>query len=354
MSQAKFFILLILAYSLMSCGGDSRYIPDVSKIDAPMEVQRFDRDFFAMDTANLAASMQQLYSKYPDFAPIFINHVLGGALVGDTLGNTRAFLAYPYSRKLYDTTQIVYANDASLQAEMSELAKFYRYYFPKDSTPIRRLYTFVSIYKYGIIVLDDAVAVGLDFFLGEQHADYQSVENLRHSYVRRTLTPAHLTAQIAYAIADDIIETQTKRSGHRLIDYMLHNGKKFYLTRLLAPRAADTLIYKFSELQLATYASDEAGLYEYLSKELNLYSDKLKDFRSHVMEGPFDRDLRLYGNSASWLGAQIVEQYAERVRREIEKTAKDVTAQGLDGLVLQRVLGEGDPQEFLKRYKPKR
>ena len=248
MLQPKFLIgLFVCACCLASCGdSDSRYIPDVSKVSGEVSVERFERDFFAMDSTNMTASMQLLEKKHPHFAPLFINDILGGRMLSDSMfndtvvANTRAFLSYPYSRWLYDTTQLVYPDNNKLQAEMQDLLRYYNYYFPKDSTPIKKLYTFISVYKYGIIVMDDYVAVGLDFFLGEGHQDYTGVENLRHAYVRRTLTPEHLSTQIAAAIADDIVETASPRLGNKLIDHMLNNGKKLYLTQCFTPKAADS------------------------------------------------------------------------------------------------------------------
>lgn len=362
MLQPKFLItLFICACCWASCGNnDARYIPDVSKVSGEVKIERFERDFFAIDSTNMAASTQTLLNRHPNFAPIFINDILGGRMLSDSilndtvLANTRAFLSYPYSRWLYDTTQLVYPDNNKLQAEMQDLLRYYNYYFPKDSTPITKLYTFISVYKYGIIVMDDYVAVGLDFFLGEGHQDYMGVDNLRHAYVRRTLTPQHLPTQIASAIADDIVETASPRIGNKLVDHILNNGKKFYLTQCLTPKAADSLVYKFTNFQIEYCQKGEAGLYEHLAKEINLYSDKLQDFRGYVFEGPFKPENGLYGNSGSWLGAQIVTQFADRIRKELNQQKKDRDAQQTDILVIQRVLAETDPQEFLKRYKPKR
>lgn len=353
--SAKFLLVLLLGSGLWGgCSGDGRYIPDVSGIEAPFRLVRFERDFFAMDSTRMPESLQKLYQSSPEFAPIFVEQILGGAMSGDTVANTRAFLSYPYSRRLYDTVELVYGNASGLERQLAQLAKYYRYYFPDDSTPISAVYTYISMYKYGIVVMDDYVAVGLDFFLGEQHADYAGIENLRHAYVRRTLTPEHLPAQVAYALADDILENEMQRPGYKLIDYMLHNGKKFYLSRLLQPELPDSLHFKFSDFQLQYCRNGEAGLYEHLNKEIGLYSDKLEKFRAYVFEGPFNPETGLYANSASWLGCQIVEQYADRLRREAKQKNPEQSARDRDVEVLHGVLAQTDPQEFLKRYKPKR
>ena len=50
------FIILIL-----SCNG--RNIPDVSNIKADLELQRFDEDFFSVDTLRIDQSLEQSASK---------------------------------------------------------------------------------------------------------------------------------------------------------------------------------------------------------------------------------------------------------------------------------------------------
>ena len=42
-----------------------------------METRRFEQDFFAMDTTNVAASITTILKKYPAFTPDFIENILG-------------------------------------------------------------------------------------------------------------------------------------------------------------------------------------------------------------------------------------------------------------------------------------
>ena len=66
-----YLCLIVLVYS---CTG--RKVPDVSAIKFDFQAQRFEQDFFAIDTNHLDLSLQQLKQKYPDFLRDFIFNIL--------------------------------------------------------------------------------------------------------------------------------------------------------------------------------------------------------------------------------------------------------------------------------------
>ena len=352
---AKFLSLAFLLFFIASCGEDSRYIPNVENIPDDLQIIRFDQAFAKFDTTDAAGSIKKLEEQHPDFSNLFLGDILGGNIIQDIEGNTSAFWAQndSFYRKLCDTINIVYPDMKQQEESLKKIFQFYRYYFPQDSTPLNKIYTYASIYRYGMVVMDDYVAVGLDFFLGEDHIDYQYVGNLRHAYIRRTLTPEHLPANLANAIATDFIEQTVPSPTPKLINEMIYNGKVFYVTDLLAPHLEDSVKFKFSDYQMRYCLEGEAALYDHLVKDVDLYSDKRQDYRKYIEIGPFNPDNGLNGNSASWLGTQIVMQYAEAVRADLKRSMGSKDPQKLDIEVMRQVLAQESPQEFLKKYKPK-
>src|SRR5918993_901422 len=69
MRWISFAVLVIF----LSCS-NKKDAPDVSHIKIDVAVQRFDRDFFALDTAQLKSSLQQIGKKYPDFLQIYFEY----------------------------------------------------------------------------------------------------------------------------------------------------------------------------------------------------------------------------------------------------------------------------------------
>ena len=52
-------------------------VPDVSAIPVSLELVRFEDDFFALDTTDLSASLEQLKQRHPGFGDDFIKNILG-------------------------------------------------------------------------------------------------------------------------------------------------------------------------------------------------------------------------------------------------------------------------------------
>src|SRR5215213_8716157 len=71
----KIFYSIVTLCLLFSCKNDD--IPDVSNIKVNLKVQRFEKDFFALDTNNILNELQRLRIKYPTFINDFTNQILG-------------------------------------------------------------------------------------------------------------------------------------------------------------------------------------------------------------------------------------------------------------------------------------
>ncbi len=70
------FIFYLIFHGLISCNNDKN-IPDVSGIKIQVRIKRFEKDFFSLDTFNLATGLKQLHQNYPGFTNDFINNILG-------------------------------------------------------------------------------------------------------------------------------------------------------------------------------------------------------------------------------------------------------------------------------------
>src|SRR5215471_21474561 len=68
----KTWLLLLLSILIFSCNNNSSG-PDVSAIKLEAKIERFDKDFFSLDTNSLANSLQRLKSKEPIFTDSYIN-----------------------------------------------------------------------------------------------------------------------------------------------------------------------------------------------------------------------------------------------------------------------------------------
>ena len=121
MTMQKTVLILTLLLVLLSCGNNKNNIPDVSGIKADIQVQRFDRDFFSIDTNNILAAFDQLYTKYPVLTPIFIQNILGLDSLNAEKG-ARQFLQL--SKPINDRVNTVFKNTDGLEKEFEKAFRF--------------------------------------------------------------------------------------------------------------------------------------------------------------------------------------------------------------------------------------
>jgi hypothetical protein len=342
---AAFFMLFSLLANSCGSNEETRYTPDISATPkSKTTLIRFEALIAGIDSANVATKLPTLMASQPKFSSLFLGSIIAPDRSGDPAISLASFLSFPDTRPLLDTIAAVYKDLSKEQTEIEQLLRYRSFYFPKEEQKYDTIYTFASLYNYGYGVFENYIVIGLDYFLGENHRFYAVVPNLAPQYVRRTLTRPHLVRGVALALATDLVERHSRRIGNKMIDYMLYEGKKLYLAQAFLPKTPDSIIFAFSAAQMEHCIRGERSLYDYLLKEQLFYSDKYDNFRKYIEIGPFNPANALYGNSGSWLGAQMVAQYVTQ-----ERKAKKLN----EPQIIEKMLKETDAQAFFKRYKPK-
>lgn len=311
-------LLLILIALTQACEcGKGKDIPDVSGLEADVEVMRFERELFQADTLHFKQALEALRKQYPDFEEIFFNQILGSndpriAPAGAEL-YIKGFVTDPRIRKLYDTVQVVFPDLQWFEKDLEQAIRFYRYYFPKQPSP-SKVVTYISEYTIaGFLYGNNDIALGLDFFLG---ADYPYLlynpGNPNFSlYLTRTYNKDHMVMRCVKLLLQDLMG---ENSGNRMVDYMIHSGKELFLLEKLMPYAPDTVIFEFSKAQMDWCRNNEANIWAFFLTENLLYSTDWGKFRKYVEYSPNSPGMpdEAPGRTGSYLGYKIVEAYMKR------------------------------------------
>lgn len=315
-NMKKLLLGITISILMASCGSDDdeKNTPDVSNIQAPITLQRFEQDLFNIDTNNAVVGIQNLEAKYPKVSDAFFTSIISAKKPNEVppqyYGMVKQFLTDSFVRKTADTAQIVFKNFDSYKKELEQAARYYKYYFPMQ--PPLTFITFVSQYNFDVYPFGrDTIGIGLDFYLGEKHSDYEYLENLRYSYVRRTLTPEHLVAK---TMRMQIAQLVGNEGGNRMIDFAIHNGKQLYILDLLLPNTPDSIKFGYTGIQTQWCKENESQMWGSFLKNNVIYETNFKKVAKLVTPSPSSPGMppESPGETANYIGWQIVKQFMKR------------------------------------------
>lgn len=318
--------LLAFIIFIASCNNTSDNIPDVSRVKADFKLERFDRDFFAMDSNNTRQGLKDLQHKYPDFSLLFVGNILGLGPITESnpvvFDGTKSFLNI--SKRVYDTAQQVFRNTDDLERELKQSLKFVKYYFPKYKVPEKiitmvgpmdALPSLTTNEKTPNILGVDFLAIGLQFYLGKDYSIYNDlgfISNIAPQYRSRRFSKEYIASDAMKVIVDDLYPDNS--AGKALIVQMIEHGKRWWLLDKLMPATMDTLKTGFTGYQMSGCYANEAAIWKHFREETDLFTIEPEMIKNYIGESPFCLPIsqEAPGNIGPWVGKRIVEAYAEK------------------------------------------
>ncbi|MFT3826875.1 MAG: hypothetical protein QM731_23325 [Chitinophagaceae bacterium] len=308
-------VVLILAAVAVLAGCQSKKTPDVSGIQVSLQVQRFEQDFFALDTNNISAGLQQLQGKYPTFLPDFLHGIMELPPVTDTSVQVQQLLR----RFIADYRAVKAAADkgvdmAPVEKQVKRGLQFVKYYFPAYKLPAK-LVTFIGPMEgYSDILTQDALAVGLQLHLGKDAALYTSTtgQEFFPLYVSRKFTPDYIVVNCMKNIINDI--APVKYVNQPLAEQMVEEGKRMYVLDKLLPETPDTLKIGYTARQLKWSKEFEGKIWNFFLTNNLLMTNEPALIKDYMNESPHTNTLGddSPGFIGLFIGWQIVNKYMEK------------------------------------------
>src|ERR1700744_6376676 len=167
--------ILLISIALGSCKSGEK-IPDVSAIKINITTERFDKDLFALDTANFASGYQKLREKYPDFSGFFSGEILGLDPKWTTDSTIKYISDFTHSyRAVYDTAALIFDDFSKYENDIRQSLQFLKYYFPNYHAPAKVITYVGPLDGYGdIFFSNEAFVIGLQLHLGKNYSQYKT------------------------------------------------------------------------------------------------------------------------------------------------------------------------------------
>ncbi|MEP6847063.1 MAG: hypothetical protein ABI861_13715, partial [Panacibacter sp.] len=278
----KILIASFAFICICSCS-DKKNIPDVSHIQVQLDVKRFDKDFFAIDTNNVEAALTQLQQQYPTFLYDYLYNILGIEPMPDSV--TKKVKRYIFDYKpVYDSVQSVYRSTEIMEKEIAKGFRFVKYYFPEYKLP-QHIVTYVGpVEGYANVVTNEGLGVGLQLYLGRDFSLYQTgfVREVYAQYQSRRFEPGYIPVNCMKNIMDEIYPPSNP--DEPLIYQMIEAGKRLYMLDQFLPETADSLKTGYTQAQLNGCFENEAMIWNYFLQNNLLYITDPSQTRDYVTD----------------------------------------------------------------------
>ena len=314
-------ISFLLAFFIFSSCNNKSSGPDVSAIKANVTVERFDQQFFSIDTLSLGNSLSGLQKNYPSLFPIFIENILG--LNEQTLfpGVSR-FLNL--NRFILDSVNKIFKNDDFLKKDFENAFKHVKFYFPDYKIP--KINTIIGPIDLlaetstGDLTPNflgpDFLGISLQFYLGKDFSLYKEeyfITNVAPEYRSRRFDKKYIVADAMKLIADDIFPEKSRGKG--LVDQMIEKGKQWWLLDKFLPATHDSIKTGYTKTQLDWCYSNEGLIWNnIISNEKNINTKDPAAIQTYIGEAPFTQVMPHIspGNIGPWVGWQILKKFVEK------------------------------------------
>lgn len=304
------YLCLIFLILLAACNG-GKDKPDVSHIKVDLQTERFEPQFFKIDTANVGAGLASLRNAYPHFFPTFMQDILQLNPMDTASLGIVAQIIGSY-KSLYDTVAPKYQNINDIKEDIEEGFRYVKYYYPDYKIP--KLITFIgTLDAPGTVLSNEYLAIGLHQYAGKDFGGYglPEVQQLYPAYISRRFDKEYIAANAFKAVAEDLYPDRS--TGKPLIEQMVEKGKGWFLVDRFLPDAADSVKTGFTQKQLDWLDENEGDAWGYIVKNEDIYSIEPPVIQTYIGEAPFTQGMpeSSPGNIGQWIGWRIVQQYAQ-------------------------------------------
>lgn len=303
----RYLLFCFAVVFLVSCSSRPK-TPDVSDIQVPLKVIRFDTAFFSIDTLHSAAGLQRLYNQHPGFTQDFLYNILGTSPDSAVKDVPRFISSY---HAFFTASQQLYSDTKATEAAIKKGLQFVHHYFPAYPLPKQLIFFIGPINSFGNIITRDGLAIGLQLYLGKDYPMYltDAGQQMYPRFISRRFEPAYIPVNSMKNIIDDIYPDSSP--GHALIERMIESGKRQYLLSLLLPDTPDSLRTGYTKQQLDGCYESEKNIWSFFVQNDLLFNIDPNTARDYMNDGPNTPAFgdASPGNIGQFVGTQIVKKW---------------------------------------------
>ena len=316
----NFLIVFFIAVYFAACNNDEN-APDVSNIKVEVPIERFEKDFFSLDTLDIEKGLRNLEMKYPSLYPIFIHNILG---LHDSSRDKGVVRFMTQNRFIAEAADKEFKNANEIKKDFEQAFRYVKYYFPEYRIP--KVATIVgppdafARNQIGELTTNfltlDHLGILIQFYLGKDFSLYKDaffISTIAPQYRSRRFDKKYLVTDAMKLIADDIYPDRSIGKG--LVEQMIEKGKQWWLLDKFLPKTPDSIKTGYTKQQLNWCDANEGLIWnDIITTEKDLYTKDPMTLQNYIGEAPFTQSFgpASPGNIGQWIGWQIVKKFANK------------------------------------------
>ena len=326
--------MMIVSALLVSCTSNhkSKLNIDLRNLEPQtLTIKQYEKVLFETDSATFVADLKKAQ---PDFMPF-----LGGDLDDPrNISFLWNYVADTLNRHLYTITHNAFPDVAKVEDIIRPIYQRFGYYFPDLKLP--QPYTYISGVNLETPILfgEDAVAIGLDNYLGANQEIYRRMQFPLYRIQRAE--PIFIGRDYAMVIHDVMAPNYNRRSN--LLSEMIYSGKRLYFVEALNPTLPDSVLLGYTASQMRWANVNEGNIWATIVGENLLYSTDNEIIQKFVGDGPFTAEFSKESPArlGEFIGLQIVRSL---MTNDKEMSLEDLMRCNDNQLILNKA-----------RYKPRK
>jgi hypothetical protein len=289
----------------------------------------FYKDYIALDTKHIGASLTKLNNKYPRFLDFYLDTVMSLNIHGHYSDTNKVFnslLTFKDYHHLFDTVLKVFPDTKEQDKEIETAFKNLKF---ADSNGFRiptKVYYFISYLTNSAFTSSDTIlGIGLDMYLGRNFKPYESVGIPAYATVR--FTKENIPVWACRVVYENRFPFNPDNKN--LLNLMIEKGKEIYFLKKCLPEIPERLLLGFTEEQMNWCDKNNALIYNFLIQNKLLYETRLQEIMRYVLDGPNTPGFapESPGNLGTYIGWKIVTDYAENKKLDLESLLRQQNAQ---------------------------
>jgi hypothetical protein len=299
---------------ILSACGSSVFDVDPNKSTIKIHHQNIEKQLFSNDYTQFKNTIYQLADEDIELANYWTAYCLQLGDIPDSSFEKKYanFQKVPILKQTHKAISKEFKNLTTRETEIENGFKRLSLHLPQKPFP-KNIYYGYSGFQSSAFCTEKSVLIGLERYLGEKNKITQSLPgNIFFEWVKKGMNPVYIERDAVCAwTLTHLVETENPTNN---IEALINYGKVIYLTEAAFPEMEKCRIIRYQQKDYDWALRNEAGFWQYLVDQKQLFTLDDKLLANYLQEAPFTAGIPMKGPDrlGQFLGWRIVQSYMEQ------------------------------------------